>query len=187
MGNSDIAAIRQVTLIIAIILLLDRVTKFLAVTYLKPLYSISILGDFLRLTYLENTGIAFGIEIQNKFLFNTLSVLAVLFILFYLVKLFDFPKLRIAFAGILGGAIGNLWDRLFYGRVVDFVDLDFWDLSIPAGTLLFWDFPGYFLRRWPVFNIADIAVLFSMFIVISWALSDLSTKNAYGEVGNEKV
>ena len=185
--NSKFVALRQISIIIVIIVALDRISKALAIAYLQPLHSVSVIGDFFRLTYIENTGMAFGIEIHNKFLFNSLSILAVLFILFYLVRLFDFPKLRIAFAVILGGAIGNLWDRLFYGRVVDFFDIDFIDVMFPAGTILIWDFPGYFLRRWPVFNIADIAVFCSMIIVINWAISDLSPKNQYGSIGNEKV
>ena len=74
-----------------------------------------------------------------------------------------------ALALIMGGAIGNLIDRLFAGRVVDFLDVEFFDISIPAFELLFLSFPGFALTRWPVFNIADSAVTCGM-ILIAWMI-----------------
>ena len=69
----------------------------------------------------------------------------------------------------MGGAIGNLIDRLFSGRVVDFLDVEFFDISIPAFEFLFVNFPGYALTRWPVFNVADSAVTCGM-IFIAWLI-----------------
>lgn len=152
--------------IIGGVLMVDQLTKFLAIVYLQPRRSIPVFGDFLRLTYVENPGMAFGIELENKFLFNLLSLLAVGLILVYLFKLRDHVLLRTAFAVILGGAFGNLLDRFLYGRVVDFVDVEFFDLHFSGGTLLFWNLPEYSLYRWPVFNMADVAVTVGMLLVI---------------------
>ena len=122
--------------------------------------SIPIIGDYLRLTYIENPGMAFGIDIGGKLFFSIFSILASVGILIYLYNARDENLLfRIALAMILGGAVGNLIDRifygvifnegpLFYGKVVDFIDADFFNINIF----------GYHLNRWPVFNIADASV-----------------------------
>ena len=100
-----------------------------------------IVGDFIRLTYIENAGMAFGFDIGGKHLFGWFSIIASILIVIYLYKMrhanFGF---RLSLALILGGAVGNLIDRvfygtifdygkLFYGRVVDFVDVDFFNIS----------------------------------------------------------
>ncbi len=161
---------RGVLFIIFLILVLDQCTKYLARIFLRPGYSISILGDFFRLSYVENPGIAFGIRIDNKVLFTLLSLMAILVIFYYLFKMKDHFILRFAFAIILGGAFGNLIDRFIYGRVVDFFDFDFFNITIPSFKFLFFHFPGYSLHRWPVFNVADMAVSVGMIIVILSAI-----------------
>ncbi|MBI5216347.1 MAG: signal peptidase II [Ignavibacteriae bacterium] len=123
-------------------------------------YSQQIWGDFLRMTYIENPGMAFGIDIGGKLFFSIFSIIASIGIIFYLYKVREESIFfRLSLALILGGAVGNLIDRvfygvifdeapLFYGRVVDFIDADFFNIN------LF----GYHLNRWPVFNIADASV-----------------------------
>jgi signal peptidase II len=119
-----------------------------------------IFGDFLRLTFIENPGMAFGIDIGGRIFFSFFSIIASIGILIYLYKSRNEHLLfRTSLALILGGAIGNLIDRvfygvvydegpLFYGKVVDFLDSDFFNINIF----------GYHMSRWPVFNIADAAV-----------------------------
>ena len=153
-------------------LVLDQVTKYLARIFLQPVYSIPILGDFFRLTYVENPGIAFGFRIEYKVFFTILSIIAVVVIFYYLFLLKQHVVLRFAFALILGGAFGNLIDRFLYGRVVDFLDFEFFDISIPAFSFLFLDFGGYQMTRWPVFNVADIAVTVGMILIIVNAIFD---------------
>ncbi len=166
----------QLTLsVVAGVLLVDQLTKWLAKVYLRPRHSIQILGDFLRFTYVENPGMAFGIQISNKLLFNVLSIIAVLVIFYYLVKLHDHQLLRISFAMILGGAFGNLIDRFLYGRVVDFIDVEFFDIAFKGGKFLFWNLPPYEMSRWPVFNVADMAVSTGMIIIL---LATLFEKNS---------
>ncbi len=130
--------------------------------------SYPVIGDFLRLTYIENPGMAFGIDVGGKLFFSLFSVAASGGILYYLYRAKDEPMLfRLTLAMILGGAVGNLIDRvfygvifgegaLFYGRVVDFVDVDFFNFT------LF----GYSLNRWPVFNIADASVTCGVFLML---------------------
>lgn len=127
-----------------------------------------IVGDFLRLTYIENPGMAFGIDFGWKFFFSLFSILASVGILLYLYKARnEHLAFRISLAMILGGAVGNLIDRvfygvifneapLFYGKVVDFIDADFFNIN------LF----GFHLSRWPVFNIADASVTCGVILML---------------------
>jgi signal peptidase II len=126
-----------------------------------------ILGDFLRLTYIENPGMAFGIDIGGKLFFSIFTLLASVAIAVYLYRMRSEPFLfKFSLATILGGACGNLIDRvfygafynegpLFYGKVVDFIDIDFFNVSIFS----------YHLTRWPVFNIADASVSIGVLIL----------------------
>ncbi len=127
-----------------------------------------VLGDFFRLTYIENPGMAFGIDIGGKLFFSLFSIALSIAIYYYLYRARNDALLfRLSLALILGGAIGNLIDRtfygvifneapLFYGRVVDFFDVDFFDINVL----------GYSLSRWPVFNVADAAVTIGIFILL---------------------
>lgn len=164
--------IKFVLIVIFGVLILDQFTKYLARFFLQPVHSVSIIGNFFKLTYIENPGIAFGLRIDNKLFFTFLSIAAVIIIFYYLFLLKDQKYLRFAFAMILGGAFGNLIDRFLYGRVVDFLDFEFFDVSIPPFKILFLQFSGYSMDRWPVFNIADIAVSLGMIIIIANTLFD---------------
>jgi signal peptidase II len=127
-----------------------------------------ILGDFFRLTYIENPGMAFGIDIGGKMFFSLFSLVASVAIALYLYHVRrEALGFRISLALVLGGAVGNLIDRAFYGilfggeglfqgRVVDFFDMDFFDISL-------W---GFHLSRWPVFNIADAAVTTGVLLLL---------------------
>jgi len=117
--------------------------------------SISIWGDVLRLTYVENPGMAFGIAFAGPWFFTTFSFIASIVLVVFLFKLREEKFIsRLALALILGGAVGNLIDRFLYGRVIDFLDLGL------AGT------------RWPVFNIADSAVTVGMIFLITMIIFD---------------
>ena len=130
--------------------------------------TIPIVGDFARLTYIENPGMAFGIDVGGKLFFSLFSVVASIGILLYLYKMKNERLLfRFSLALILGGAIGNLIDRvfygvmfnegsLFYGKVVDFIDIDFFNVNIL----------GYHLSRWPIFNVADSSVTIGVLILL---------------------
>lgn len=169
----------RVLLLSLVIVLCDQITKLLVKGVDLPALGISwqgmpygasrqILGDFFRLTYVENPGMAFSIDLGAKPVFAMFSLLASIAIIIYLYSARRSPLgFRIALAMILGGAIGNFIDRmfygvwfygqpLFYGRVVDFFDMDFFDIN------LF----GYELTRWPVFNIADACVTVGVVLLL---------------------
>lgn len=161
--NSNKSALIKIFGIAGFVLILDQITKIMVKSYMNLRESIPIIGNALRLTYIENDGMAFGIAINNKFLFNSFSILAAFMILYYLIRLRHnhfMPKF--ALAAIFGGAIGNLIDRLIYGRVVDFLDANIPD--IPSFNLYFFTTPAF--NRWPIFNVADIAVSVGMFLLI---------------------
>lgn len=121
----------------ALVLLGDQLTKSVAVHYLLPLGSVP-LAAFLHLTYVENRGAAFGV-LQNQTLFFVVVGLVVVgaLALSYRYLPGGSPPLNACLGFQLGGALGNLVDRLRQGYVVDFVDLTWW----------------------PVFNVADAAIV----------------------------
>ena len=160
-------------LIISVILsvvVIDQVTKFVVKKLMDLNDPINIMGNFFRFTYIENQGMAFGLQMENKILFTLLSVGASIVVFIYLYRMRNEKvMLVLALSFIMGGAIGNLIDRLIYGRVVDFLDFEFFDIKIPDFNFLFIDFPGFELTRWPIFNIADSSVTIGM-IIITWMI-----------------
>jgi len=136
-----------------IIVLLDQITKILISTSIVYGDSVSILGNILRFTYIKNPGMAFGIQVGNRVFFTAFALIASIVILVYLFRLKPENFLpRFALASILGGAIGNLIDRLAYKEVIDFIDIR--------------------IIRWPVFNIADVAVTLGMILLIAYVIFD---------------
>ncbi|MDB4949269.1 MAG: Lipoprotein signal peptidase [Gemmatimonadetes bacterium] len=123
---------------------LDVVTKAAVEKALRLYEPVPVWGEVFRLTYIFNRGAAFGLHVgdSSRFIFLGLAVIAVL-VLFFMYRSTPWSdRLRlIAIASVTGGAIGNLVDRVRSDRgVVDFLDFG-------LGTV-----------RWPVFNVADIAV-----------------------------
>ena len=132
------------------VIFLDQGSKFLTKHYMDLYESKEVLGDYLKYTYIRNPGMAFGIQIGNKTLFTIFSIIASVVIFIYLLKTRGNEKyIKLSLSLILGGAIGNLIDRISYGSVVDFID-------VGIGNL-----------RWPIFNVADSAVTVGMVILIA--------------------
>ena len=124
--------------IIPLTVVIDQLSKF-AVRGSMTLYqSDPLLGDFFRLTYIHNSGAAFGLNMGSPLLHTLVSIVA-LGALVYLYRTLqeDERLLQAALCLVLGGAVGNIIDRLYLGEVVDFFDFGFGDL------------------RWPIFNCAD--------------------------------
>jgi signal peptidase II len=148
--------------------------------------SISVIGDFFRITFTENPGMAFGFDPGSDFklLISVFSLVASIGLLIYLFVVRNKSlSLRIAIALILAGAVGNVIDRmfygliydyapLFYGKVVDFFDFDFINFS------LF----GRSYDRWPIFNIADASVSIGVFILLFFYKQHQEDENKLKEV-----
>ncbi len=149
----------QIVLIIIAIVIADQLTKYWAKQYLEPVGQIPLIGDWLKFTFAENTGIAFGIELGGQVVVTVLSILATIGISIYLYSLRrNNIYYKLAFACILGGAIGNLIDRALYGKVVDFIYFDLYRGYIGS----------YYLALWPIFNIADVAISTGVGIMFVW-------------------
>lgn len=149
-------------LISVVWVLLDQWSKHWAVGALSHGASLSVLGHYLRLTYVENDGAAFGIFAGQKLFFIVLSIGAILFLLFVLWRhRKDTIWFRLAMGMILGGAAGNFIDRMRWGYVVDFIQVDI-IRSI----------------QFPVFNVADIGVTVGVFFL---AVLLLRTPDEQGE------
>mgnify|MGYP000300187317 CR=1 FL=1 len=130
--------------IVAFVVFLDQVTKYLAVKYLMPIGSYPVIKNFFHLTYVENKGAAFGM-LQNKTLFFIVITVIVGAVLIYsMIKLPGNSVYNYTLAMILGGAIGNLIDRVRLGYVVDFINFKF--------------FPA-------VFNVADSFIVIGAIIL----------------------
>ncbi len=123
--------------IILIGIALDQLTKWLAVAFLKPVDTVPIIKEVLHLTYLENRGAAFGMfdEPNQRWIFMSISVVAILAMLFYLFSGLSEGKLSgIALAMLISGGIGNMIDRTALGYVVDFIDFCLIDFAIFNGA-----------------------------------------------------
>ena len=161
-----------------VVLILDQATKLTVKATMSLYQSIPVLGDFFRLTFVENSGMAFGISIRDNTFFTVFSIIASIAILIYLFNMRgEHIYVRVSMAIIFGGAIGNLTDRLIRGRVVDFFDFEFFNIHIPAFHFLFVRFPGYSMTRWPVFNIADMAVTIGMVMLFLFILLEKPNKD----------
>ncbi|SKA02633.1 signal peptidase II [Selenihalanaerobacter shriftii] len=138
-----------VFIVALIILILDQVTKLIIVQNFHVSESLPFIEDIFHLTYVKNFGAAFGI-LTNQRLFFIIVTLLVIIILLALYKQISKQGVLIKIAtGLgIGGAIGNLIDRIRVGYVIDFLDF----------------------RVWPVFNIADSAIVIGVGIFFYWAI-----------------
>ncbi len=159
------------------VLILDQLTKTIALAGLLPSQPVEVLGSFLKWNLVFNEGGAFSSSLGSGTFYTFASILVTILILIILAR--DAGKnmlLDYSLALVVGGALGNLADRLHYGQVIDFIDVDFFDISLKPAKLLFFHFPGYHLTRWPVFNIADSAVSVGMVLIIIALIFDSRKK-----------
>ena len=159
----------------ALVLLVDQVTKVLVKLTMYPGESIPVVGRLFRLTFTENPGMAFGLTLGSKAFLSVFSVVATVAIFFYLRHLRDAPfGYRMALALVLGGALGNVIDRVFYGvvwgygpvlygNVVDFVHLDVWRGTVPESVPLL---GGRFFALFPIGNVADLAIIAGVVLIL---------------------
>lgn len=131
------------------VLLIDMLSKVLIKHFILLGIRIKIIKGFLYITYVKNTGAAFSIFRNNTLFLIILSIVIIGLLFYYLSKKIYLSKLEnISYGLILGGAIGNLFDRIIYGYVIDFIDI------------------YIFKFDYPVFNIADMAIVIGVIILI---------------------
>ena len=137
----------------------DQIIKFFVSINLKEIGSVSVIDNLLSFTYVENNGVAFGSFAGNRWIFVVLTTALIAAILIYMFK--KKPKSKLFYASValvattgnaltlvyvalvVGGGIGNLIDRIFYGYVIDYISLSFFppvcnfaDYCITVGTVL---------------------------------------------------
>ena len=136
--------------LVLFIVVLDQWSKWEIKSSFRLYESKPIIQDFFHFTYVTNDGMAFGLSFPGG---KLLLLIMTIVLTFFIVGLLYKEKnghviIRYGLAFILGGAIGNLIDRLLYGKVVDFIDVMFGNLN------------------WYIFNVADSAVTIGMFMFI---------------------
>jgi signal peptidase II len=131
------------------IVVADQLTKAWLVSFLAPGEAVSVLGDWLRLVHSQNSGGLFGILRDQALPFGLVSLVVVGLIVLYHGRTPPNRYISITLGLLLGGAVGNLVDRLRIGYVVDFVDAG-------IGTL-----------RWYTFNVADAAISFAIVLLLT--------------------
>mgnify|MGYP000452866249 CR=1 FL=1 len=168
-------------IIVLSVFLLDQGSKLLVVKNLTLIdhnivdsekYRVQVIGDYVRLKYVENKGMAFGFlsdasEVVRILVFTSLTIIAIGVVIYYFMNVQkDKILVKSSFALILGGAVGNLSDKLFgaitfhqelkllYAKVVDFIDVGINDM------------------RWPTFNVADIAITLGVFLLLYLILTN---------------
>lgn len=139
----------MITAFICALLVLDRVTKFFAQTFLMGTDGIVIIKNILRLQYLENRGAAFGMLQNKQIFFWILTVVVAVFLIWFFIRV---PKNKyyrpiiFAVAILFSGAIGNFIDRIANKYVIDFIYFEIIDF--------------------PIFNVADIYVTISVILLL---------------------
>ena len=128
----------------AVLVIIDQIIKYFISAYLQPVGSVSVIDNIFSLTYVENKGVAFGMFSDMRWIFVALTSILLVIIIFYMFK--KRPKGKFFYvcaALIIGGGIGNLIDRIFYGYVIDYLSLSFFppvcnfaDYCITAGTIM---------------------------------------------------
>jgi len=145
---------------------IDQLTKLWAVRELSGQAPLRAFGEFLRFTLVYNEGGAMGTNFGGGLYYLIIGV-AILLVIIYYLWLYRFSlRYSAPLALIASGAVGNLIDRIRLGKVVDWIDVDFFDINIF----------GYRLERWWTFNIADASITLALLYMI-WAVFTTTAKN----------
>ena len=119
-----------------LVVVLDQLSKFFVSKYMVLGQSIPLIKNILHFTYILNTGAGFGILKGWNIILIFVSLIIIGILFFNIDKIIKEKKINIPIALVLGGAVGNLIDRIFLGHVIDFIDF----------------------RIWPAFNVADSCI-----------------------------
>jgi signal peptidase II len=127
---------------------------------------VNVLGSFLVFTHQLNPAGAMSIRLGPPVFYLVVTVVVVIFLADTLIRRPPARVTRWALLLVLGGAVGNLIDRIRLGAVVDFVDVEFFDFSLPAIDFGPIHVPGDTMTRWPVFNVADSCVTVGIVLLL---------------------
>lgn len=146
-----IFSIRMFFLLIIVILITvfcDQISKVWASYNLNMVKPVNILGDYLKVVLRHNYGMIWGIPLRNSIVYYVLPVIGII-VIFFLAFRAKVKFLIIAYGLIIGGALGNLIDRLRLGYVIDYIDM------------------GIKNARWPTYNLADLAIVIGLIMIIA--------------------
>jgi signal peptidase II len=147
----------------AVIVALDQVTKAWLTSFLAPGESVDVIGNLVRLVHGENNGGLFGLFSGQALPFAIVSLVVVALIVAYHARSGRNPYLSVTLGLLLGGALGNLIDRVRLGYVVDFVDAGLGDL------------------RWYTFNVADAAISVAILLLLAASIWPSVARRASGD------
>ncbi len=135
-------------LFVLLIIILDQISKFLVLKFAPLNTPLEVLGNFFRITFVYNERGIFGTSFGPHWLYYLLPAGGIVFVFILFLKSKSY-FLSIVYGMIIGGGLGNLIDRLLYGKVIDFLDFGIGNL------------------RWYFFNIADASVVISILLLLS--------------------
>lgn len=149
----------KIVIISLIALIIDIISKRLVINFMFPDMSINIISNFFSLTYAKNEGIAFSL-LDGKVDFIVIMSVIIIGMLIKYLKDNKVEKVeQIAYGLLIGGALGNLLDRILYGYVIDFLDFNIF---------------GY---HYPIFNFADTFIVIGILILIIFSFREVGVKN----------
>ena len=139
---------KKTALISIAVVAFDQIIKKVITSKLVLGESISIIKNILNITYVTNTGAAFSILSSNTYFLIMISLIVLTVLVLYLIKVKTDNNEKTIYGFLIGGIIGNLIDRIIYGSVIDFIDF------------------RIFNYNYPIFNIADSAIVIGVIILI---------------------
>ncbi len=143
---------KKTYIVIFLIIIIDLISKILVTKFMAPNQSISIIKNFFFITYVKNTGVAFSMLEGNIFFIIILTFFIVWLIFRYINSRILNSIECFSYGLIVGGALGNLFDRIRLGYVIDFFDFNI---------------IGY---NFAIFNVADIAIVVGVFLIIVFSI-----------------
>lgn len=139
---------KKIAIISIIVFILDQATKYIIESLINLNQSIKVIKNFFYLTYVHNEGAAWSLFLKQRIFLIVISILALYVIIKYLKNFTQNKRNMVAFGLLIGGILGNFFDRLVFGYVKDFLDF------------------RLFNYNYPIFNISDIAIFFGVILVI---------------------
>lgn len=185
--------ISRASMIMFSVIIVDQLCKIVVLQTMYRGQSINVIGDWFKLTFTENPGMAFGIQFGPPALITIFSLVATVLIVLYLFKVGGmYAPYRVSLSMVLGGAFGNIIDRVFYGKilydeplflgkVVDFIHFNVWRGVVPDGVPLL---GGKYLALFPIWNVADMAIVLGVVGILVFQRRFHELVEAQEEVAN---